>query len=182
MDIKIGDRIAYIQYNPFNCINKVGIGTVFCKYEKDGVIGVSSYNKSTDRIVPNYLYLNNNDKFVEEQFKINENTKEEMKSYVQDKIKIFESEIKKLTSEEKDEIKRNEFDRIKNQIISTANNMINGDENDFINKLKEICRLKTQLFTIKISDIDNIHKKNGAIKYKIKELKKLLDDVNKIEF
>ena len=49
--------------------------------------------------------------------------------------------------------------------------MINAeDESKFVNCLKEICKLKIKLFTIKIKDLDNIHKHNGTVKWKISQL------------
>lgn len=181
MDIKIGDKIAYIKYNvsDWYTTSEVGYGFVFYK---DGERVGCARHKTGTVMVCDVRYIELGDPKYERCFLVDGDFKDEMKSVIQEEIVKFSSQLKTLTSEEKDELKKQEFDRIKKQIISTATNLISDNENDFVSRLKSICQLKKQLFEIKISDLNNVHKHNGVIKAKIKKLKKLLDDIEKIEF
>ena len=167
MDIKIGDKIAYIKYDvsSWNTSQTVDFGYIF--YISDEEIGCARYKNS-----PNYIKRNSE---FERYFHVDIEVKANMTDIIQKEIDSLQTKIKSLTLEEKDEIVKKEFNRIKQQIMNTANNMITDkDETYFISRLKTICELKKQLFSIKISDLDNINKSNGVIKCKIKKLKDLL--------
>lgn len=96
---------------------------------------------------------------------------------VEDIDKYYESEIKNLNHQIRDMNKDNYADEIveiysklKSQIISTAQHMIESkDIFDFENKLKAICDLKRQFYSIKCETIDEDRKFNGDIKWKIKK-------------
>lgn len=94
---------------------------------------------------------------------------------------LIEEEKKKLktvSQEEKDKEKVERYENIKQRIIRNCEWCINKDldDEDFINRVKEIANLKKQLFAPeKLSCISKIHKYNGAIKYNIRELFKERD-------
>lgn len=174
MNIKIGDKVAYLKYDVsnWNSYPKVDYGTVF--YFDDNIIGCIRYNCS-----PDYIHINS---VFEKYFFIGVDTKQNMKDIINTEIEELKSQIKALTADEKNELIKNEFNKVKEQIIKTSENFRNGDDSDFINRLKAVCDLKKKLFSIKVSDLDNIHKKNGSIKYKIKKLEDLLKKIDEIEF
>lgn len=175
MNLKIGDRIAYIKYDVEDWrISSNGVGTGVVFYIDEELIGCVKHKQS-----PYYIKRNSN---VERYFNLDENSKQNILNVLQEEINRYKGKIRKLTANEKNEIHKNEFNRIKQQIVKTAENMVNSDDSDFINKLKAICDLKKQLFTIKISDLENIHKENGGVKYKISKLEELLRRTKEIEF
>ena len=173
--MKIGDKIAYIVLaKSFVDISSIGFGNIYDI--SDTVIGVGRLGLGTQLIYKNneqYIYCPVTSKNYEK-------IREYFLEIIDEKITYHKSLIRKLTSEEKDELVKNEFNRIKEQIRATAKSMIDAeDESKFINCLKEICKLRIKLFTIKIKDLDNIHKQNGTVKWKIKQLeefrKKVVD-------
>ena len=165
--MKIGDKIAYIILaKSYVDISSVGWGYIYGI--SDTAIGVGRLSQG------NQIIYKSDEKYI--YCPISIENQEKVRDYfleiIDEKITYNKSLIRKLTSEEKDELVKNEFNRIKEQIKATAKSMINAeDESKFINCLKEICQLKIKLFTIKIKDLDNIHKQNGAVKWKINQLK-----------
>ena len=78
-----------------------------------------------------------------------------------------------ISQKEKDEEKIRKYNDIKNRIRKNCEWLINEDldDEDFIDRIKEISRLKKQLFSIDLSDcVYRVRKHNGIIKYKIKQL------------
>ena len=68
---------------------------------------------------------------------------------------------------------KDKYYNLKNQINVTAKHMIESEnDTDFENKLKAICELKKQLYTIECDGLSNARKFNGNILYKIKEIHK----------
>jgi hypothetical protein len=90
--------------------------------------------------------------------------------------KLIEAEKKKLktvSQEEKDKQKAERYENIKQRIIRNCEWCINKDldDEDFINRVKEIANLKKQLFSPeKLPCISEIHRYNGTIKYNIRQL------------
>jgi hypothetical protein len=174
MEIKIGDKIAYIKYDVSNWSSHQDIGWGYAFY-----VGEDSVGCAKNKCSP--VYISNNST-TEKYFLLDSDTKSKMTEIINKKIENLNTEIKSLTSAGKDDLVKTRFNEIKQQIIKTAKNMINSDENDFLTRLKSICEQKKQLFSITISDLDNIHKKNGAVKCKIKKTKELLLKINEIQF
>lgn len=91
--------------------------------------------------------------------------------------KLIEEEKKKLrtvSQEEKDKQKVERYESIKHRIIRNCEYCINKDldDEDFVNRIKEIANLKKQLFSPeKLPCMNEIHRYNGTIKYNIRKLK-----------
>lgn len=96
----------------------------------------------------------------------------------------YDNKISKLKDKLKPvdyECYKQERDAEKNhQIMKTAHNMVvdyqNGDIDEFINRLKVVCRLKKELYSERIPQITEARKFNGTIKYQIKELERKRDE------
>ena len=94
---------------------------------------------------------------------------------------LIEEEKKKLktvSQEEKDKEKVERYESIKQRIIRNCEWCINKalDDEDFVNRVKEIANLKKQLFSPeKLPCMSEIHKHNGTIKFNIRELEKERD-------
>lgn len=173
--MKIGDNVAYMIHDvsSWSSTQIIGVGTIY--FIDDKVIGIGRYQYS-----PQYIKIGSP---FEECVILNNHCKEVFINILDNQINGLLSKIKSLTSEEKDEIIKGEFIKIKTQISVTCLSMLEAtDDTRFINCLKELCRLKEKLFTIKVSDLENIHKQNGAIKAKIRQLEKLRTKVENFVF
>lgn len=176
--MKIGDKIAYIHFSERSTdIPRVGWGYIYGQNEEK--IGVGRLN-----LMNHVIYKKNNFDFY---CPISIQTANKVKDYfieiINEKIEVLKSKVRTLTSEEKDELVKNKFNEIQKRINTTANTMLNPtDESQWINCLKEICQLKKQLFSIKIKDLDNIHKENGSIRWKIRQLEDFREIVENFDF
>jgi hypothetical protein len=97
----------------------------------------------------------------------------EIEDNYNDSISKYEAKIKSVKNSDYQKEYIDKYYNIKNQIINTAKNMIEIDENnddDFENKLKAICQKKKDLFSITCDGIDEARKHNGEMKYYIKDL------------
>jgi len=66
---------------------------------------------------------------------------------------------------------KDKYYNLKNQINATAKHMIESEnDTDFENKLKAICELKKQLYTIECDGLSDARKFNGNILYKIRKI------------
>lgn len=175
MNIKIGDKLAYVKYDVSNWQSSQIVGWGYVFHVNENQVGLARNQYGTT-----YIDLNSN---CEKLFDISPEIKNLMKTLIEVEISNLKSSIKNLTHEEKEFLIRNEFDRIKQEITNVASNMINSEnESQYINRLKEICQLKNKLFSIKVTDLENVHKSNGAIMYKIKKLQDLLKKIEETDF
>lgn len=88
-------------------------------------------------------------------------------------INIEKSKLRTVSQEEKDKEKLERYENIKQRIIRNCEWCINKDldDEDFINRVKEIANLKKQLFCPeRLPCMSEIHKHNGTIKYNIRKL------------
>lgn len=177
--MKIGDKIAYISLSKnITTINEINWGYIYGI--NDTYIGVARLNSFGSKVLWKGL---EDDIYCPITAETQEKVREYFLEIIDERINYYKSLIRKLTSEEKDELVKNKFNQIKEQINATAKSMINAeDESKFVNCLKEICQLKIKLFTIKIKDLDNIHKQNGAVKWKIRQLEEFRERVEKFNF
>ena len=92
----------------------------------------------------------------------------------------LDSQIEELRSQLK-LVKRSDYTQeikdkyyaLKQQITTTATNMIKAeDEVEFEDKLKAICELKKQMYSIECEGVVEARKFNGNILYKIKQIEK----------
>ena len=97
-------------------------------------------------------------------------------------IKEEKAKLKTVSQEEKDKQKVERYESIKQRIIRNCEWCINRDldDEDFVNRVKEISNLKKQLFSPeKLPCMNEIHRYNGTIKYNIRELDRERDKVLK---
>ena len=176
--MKIGDKIAYLHFPAYpSDLPNVGWGYIYGQNEEK--IGVCRLNYS------NYIVLKRSsfDIYCPISIEMSDKVKDYFIEIVDEKIEVLKSKIRTLTSEEKDELVKNKFNEIKTRINVVANKMIfSEDESQWINCLKEICQLKKQLFSIKIKDLDNVHKQNGSVRWKIRQLEEFRERVEKFNF
>jgi hypothetical protein len=94
------------------------------------------------------------------------------------------SQLKTVSIEEKDKEKRDWYENIKQRIMVNAERMLKNDldDDDFLNRLKELSNLKKQLFTNELNCVSAIHRYNGTIKYEYRQLEnemnKLIDGIS----
>lgn len=97
-------------------------------------------------------------------------------------IKEEKEKLKTVSQEEKDKQKVERYESIKQRIIRNCEWCINRDldDEDFVNRVKEIANLKKQLFSPeKLPCMNEIHRYNGTVKYNIRELERERDRVLK---
>lgn len=175
IDIKIGDKLAYVKYDISNWQSHQDVDWGYVYYVGEDKVGLARYQQSPASI--------NTNSECEKLYYIDSETKNQMTALLNSEIDKLKNNIRELTHEEKDTLIANEFNRIKQEVTNVAANMIQSDnESSYINRLKEICRLKDKLFSIKVNDLENVHKKNGTIMYKVKQLQELLKKIELIEF
>lgn len=150
---------------------------VLYRFPKDlprGRVGVILAHKDDDT----YSILSLSHRIIEnrcplEIFHISEieRFREEITRFYDIQISFLKIGIRKATQREKDEEKAKRYEELQKQILATARNLINyEDESDFENKLCAIAELKKELFSIELTCVSTIRKENGAIKRKIREL------------
>jgi hypothetical protein len=94
------------------------------------------------------------------------------------------NQLKTVSTEEKDKEKQEWYDNIKKRILVNAERMLKSDldDDDFLNRVKELTNLKKQLFTNELKCISEIHRYNGTIKYEYRQLEnemnKLIDGIS----
>ena len=95
-------------------------------------------------------------------------------------IKEEKAKLKTVSQEEKDKQKVERYENIKQRIIRNCEWCINRDldDEDFVNRVKEISNLKKQLFSPeKLPCMNEIHRYNGTIKYNIRKLERERDKI-----
>lgn len=104
------------------------------------------------------------------------NCLEDIQNYYNDEIGKLNCQIKSLDKANYAGEMIETYLKLKNQILATAMHMIKSDDDiEFENKLKAICDLKKQLYSIKCEGIEDDRKFNGEIKWKIKKKQEELD-------
>ena len=90
------------------------------------------------------------------------------------KILELKKKIKSVRRSDYEADIHNKYLDLQRQIKTTAQNMIKSEDNivDFENKLKAICDIKKQLFSIESDELSEARKYNGGILYQIKQIEK----------
>ena len=104
-----------------------------------------------------------------------EGIEQDIKEKYDKQVSYLKKTIASVKGEDYQDSVTEEYERLKGLIVRTASNMIEDIEyNDegFENRLKEICQLKKQLFSIPNEGVKEARKHNGNVKYKIKQLEK----------
>lgn len=116
------------------------------------------YNISEDRIRP----LSDKEDIINE-----------INDYYDKEIKRYKSKIKSVKREHYEEEIVLKYLQLKQEILSTARNMINSEEDyGFETRLKAICQKKKELFEIKCEGLNDARKFNGEVKYNMTVLDK----------
>lgn len=109
-----------------------------------------------------------------------QSVRNEIVAHYETKIVDLQNLIRKPTQKEKETEKSKKYDELKQQIITTAKNMIiYKDDCDFENKLKAIADMKREIFSIELKCASDIRKENGKIKWKIREEESVRDNLLK---
>lgn len=167
---KVGDKVIFSWNNTNDKSNEYDLlthrGMVVSK-NNDNTYNILYFNGCSTNIsynVPSFR-IDDISMIDEEVEKINERYK-----YLIDEEK---KKLKTVSQVEKDEQRKLVFNNTKQRIIRNCEWLTTKDidEEDFINRVKEIANLKKQLFSPnKLPCMDEIHKYNGTIKYNIRQL------------
>ena len=181
---QIGDPVVYVRLpNSFYDNGRCGCGYIYHIEPYDMVNSVQEISVIVHNESPQIIPVGKNKSLVLSADLSPDANKRDLISFVNQVIDNEKKNLRELTSEEKDQLRIDEFHRIKDKINATAKHMIESEyDADFVNKLKEINRLHKMLFSIKVSDLDNVHKHNGAVKSKIRKLEQLRDSVERYDF
>ena len=168
--MKVGEKVIFTWVTYENKANESGLLTrigVVIKDNKDKTFDVlyfdNAYLKITTGIKRNYI------KPITEL----DNEKDEIFNTYNNLIEKEKRKLKTVSQEEKDQEKADRYNNIKQRIIRNCEWLLTKDidDEDFVNRVKEISNLKKQLFSPeKLSCISEIHRYNGTIKHNIKEL------------
>lgn len=97
-------------------------------------------------------------------------------------IKELADSLKDITDEEKDKEKVEKFNEIKTLILKNCVRIVGDDDDEFERRLKEIYKLKKEIYSIKIEGVEKIRRHNGAIKYKMAKMNEKRDIIlNRLE-
>jgi hypothetical protein len=169
-DFRLGDKVIFDKSNGNDnfkskglltnfgiIINKNDIDTYHIMYFDDCKISIAYYI-SDDYIKP-----------------IEDNTYEQsrIEVYYEKLIEDEKKKLKTVSQEEKDKQKVERYENIKQRIIRNCEWCVTKDldDEDFVNRVKEIANLKKQLFSPeRLPCMNEIHRYNGTIKYNIREL------------
>lgn len=177
-NIKIGDKVAYMHFSErYTDSFRIGWGYVGDITDQYIVIGrrqtgFIDFDRDSDNNTF-FLLTDNNQETIKDDF-----------LHVIDlQISKEEKNIKKLTNEEKNILVTNKFIELQDRINIVAQRLISAeDDSQWINRLKEICQLKKQIFSIKIQDLEDINKKNLQVRYKINQLKDFKETIKQKDF
>lgn len=169
---KVGDKVLFSLTNKgqFPIKSEIGIilkvtGDLYSILKVTKMDSYIYHNIHSERID----YIENRDKI-----------ENEMVSYYDKKIEESKNKLKSVTQDVKDIEKVKKYETLKQQIKATAKNLSESEDDlDFENKLKAICKLKNQIYTIELDCISDARKYNGVIWYEIKQLEKQKDRVLK---
>lgn len=152
---KIGDKVLFcvdLEDYDYYC------GTIIDKTENEYVVLFFNDNKSLRTIKTNKVYeFDKNIEYIKSLVNA---------GYFQI-IKDLDDKLKNITEKEKDEEKIRKYNEIKTLIIKNCERIIGVDDYEFERRLKEICKLKNEIYSIKIECVDEINKYNQNIKYNI---------------
>ena len=158
---QIGDRVLFSNGDEkLKCNIGMIIGVKEDK-EDNYVILNRSYNTNT-------VYVKSKE-YIDDLVNV-EKVRQDIIDYYNPKIVELKSKIKTATSEEKVQGRINKYNDVKQRILKNCERIVVcADDDEFENRLKEISKLKKELYTINLDCSDIIRKENGKIKYEIKK-------------
>lgn len=175
----IGDKVIFTWLTSENKSNEAGLLTrvgVVIKDNKDKTFNILYFDSGNLRVATG---INRN--YVKAIYEI-DNEKAAIINTYNDLINKEKCKLKTVSQEEKDQEKVARFNNIKQRIVKNCEGLLHNDidDEDFVNRVKEISNLKKQLFSPeKLQCISEIHRFNGAIKYNIRELERERDSLLK---
>ena len=182
-ELKIGDKVVFVNYD---AKVKVGMGFWYVYYQDKKQVGVAVKRGTTPR--PEFFAKDGNlcvYHVIKETDKV-QDIKDFLKNAVNKEIQELRNSTVKLTHVEKDNLKKQEFERLKEQIVSTCKNLVKcyEENNDVgvLNRVKTIATIKKQMFEIEISRFSDMEKINRNLNYRIKLLKNLCDEIDDADF
>jgi len=138
-------------------------------------IGIIIETKGNDYVILNRSH-NTNTVYVKSKEYIDdlsnvEKVRQDIIDYFNSKIVELKSKIKTVTSEEKIQERIDKYNDVKQRILKNCERIVVcTDDDEFENRLKEIGKLKKELYTINLDCSDIIRKENGRIKYEIRKV------------
>lgn len=136
-------------------------------------IGIIIDTKDDNYVVLNRTYNINSLYTIEEKYIDNliniENVREDIINFYNIQIEELKNKLKTVTSEEKMQERINKYNDTKYRILKNCERITSCSDDEFENRLKEINKLKNELFNIDLECGDVIRKENGKIKYEIKK-------------
>lgn len=94
-----------------------------------------------------------------------------LSDYYDEKINTYKSKIKYVTQEDKDKEKAKKYEDAKQRLLANCKRLlISVDDEDLLNRVKEINNLKGQMQNIEFECTGDIRRENGTIKHNIREL------------
>lgn len=175
--MKVGDKVIFTWLTSENKSNEAGLLTrigVIIKDNKDKTFNVLYFDSHNLKIA---TVINRN--YIKPITEI-DNEKDAIFNTYNNLIEKEKCKLKTVLKEEKDKEKIERFNNIKQRIIRNCEWLLHNDidDEDFVNRVKEISNLKKQLFSPeKLQCISEIHRYNGTIKYNIKELQRERDSI-----
>lgn len=119
-----------------------------------------------------YITVENDDIILLSEF---DNIIKSFTEHKDNEINVLKGKIKSTDLKDYSEEMDKSYKKIKNQIIRTSEHMLEGiefEDEKFENKLKAICDLKKQLFSIPCEEAREARKYNGTIKFNIKKIER----------
>jgi hypothetical protein len=177
--MKLGDKVIFTWLTSESKSNEAGLLTrigVIVKDNKDKTFNVLYFEDHFLKVATN---INRN--YIKPMSEL-ENEKEVIINTYDNLIDKEKSKLKTVSQEEKDQEKITRFNNIKQRIVKNCEWLLHNDidDEDFVNRVKEISNLKKQLFSPeKLQCINEIHRFNGTIKYNIRELQRERDSLLK---
>lgn len=139
-------------------------------------IGIILDTNDTKFVIVNRSFHTNSIYYAIEQNLIDsianvENIRNDIQNYYTIKINELKTKLKTATSEEKLQERIDKYNNTKYRIIKNCERIVVcTDDDEFENRIKEINKLKNELFNIDLECGDVIRKENGKVKYDIKKL------------
>jgi len=91
-------------------------------------------------------------------------------------IDELRNKLRTVTSEEKIQERINKYNDIKGRILTNCNRIVVcTDDDEFENRLKEINKLKNQLYNFDLECGDIIRKENAKIKYDVRQVEQRMN-------
>ena len=168
--INVGDKVIFNKYGDSYTGHEVGLLTwfgVIARVNTDGTYNIIHFDDYRMNMTVNVKRTN-----ILPISQV-EHEREDITKRYNFLINEEKNKLRTVSDEEKDKDKLERYESIKQRIIRNCERLIDMDldDEDFVNRVKEIANLKKQLFSPdRLPCMNEIHKHNGTIKYNIRQL------------